>query len=86
MSLIEMIYGLLETLSYEVEPEKELHLHFGWPLSSWIDRISIGFMIFKLMRLPRRFPRFHYHIDYLANSYSAQKKKTKEKSDQKSIA
>lgn len=86
MSLIEMIYGLLETLSYEVEPEKELHLHFGWPLSSWIDRISIGFMIFKLMRLPRRFPRFHYHIDYLANSYSVPKKKMKEKREQKSIA
>jgi amino acid transporter len=75
MSLIDMIYGLLETLNYEIEPEKEIHLHFGWPLSSWIDRISIGLMIFKLMRMPRKFPRFHFHMDYLANSYKQQKKK-----------
>lgn len=75
VGLIDMIYGLLETLNYEVEPEKEIHLHFGWPLSSWIDRISIGLMIFKLMRMPRRFPRFHFHMDYMAHSYKQQKKK-----------
>lgn len=74
VSLVDMIYGLLETLNYEVEPEKEIHLHFGWPLSSWIDRISIGMMIFKLMRMPRKFPRFHFHMDYHANSYKPPRK------------
>lgn len=65
MSLFDMIYGLLDTLQYEVEPDKKLTLHFGWPSSSWIDRISIGFMIFRLMRLPKRFPKFNFVIEYL---------------------
>ena len=65
MGLFEMIYGLLQTLQYEVEPDKKITLHFGWPSSSWIDRLSIGFMIFKLMRLPRRFPKFNFVIEYL---------------------
>jgi len=63
--LFEMIYGLLETLQYEVEPEKKITVHFGWPSSSWIDRISIGFMIFKLMRLPKRFPKFDFVIEHI---------------------
>jgi hypothetical protein len=75
IGLVDMIYGLLETLNYEVEEEKELHLHFGWPQSSWIDRISIGLMIFKLMRMPRKFPRFHFHMDYIANSFTQPRKK-----------
>ena len=64
MGLFDMIYGLLQTLQYEVEPDKKIVLHFGWPSSSWIDRISIGFMIFKLMRLPKRFPMFDFVIEY----------------------
>lgn len=69
--LFEMIYGLLETLQYEVEPDKKITIHFGWPSSSWIDRISIGFMIFKLMRLPRRFPKFDFVIEHLMNGKPA---------------
>jgi hypothetical protein len=58
-----MIYGLLETLQYEIEPEKRVVIHFGWPSSSWLDRMSIGFMTFKLMRLPRRFKKFDFVIE-----------------------
>lgn len=65
MGLFEMIYGFLETLKYEIEPDKKLTLHFGWPSSSWIDRISIGFMMYRLMRLPKRFPKFNFVIEYL---------------------
>jgi len=68
MGLFEMIYGLLETLKYEVGPEKRITFHFGWPSSSWIDRMSIGFMIFKLMRLPKRFPDFDFVIEHFKHN------------------
>ncbi|MCX7798455.1 MAG: APC family permease [Melioribacter sp.] len=63
-SVVDMIYGLIETLDYDAPHEKEIHFYFGWPLSSWLDRISIGVMTYNLMRLPRKFPRFYYHIKY----------------------
>jgi len=40
-------------------------VHFGWPMSSWLDRLSIGVMVFNLMRLPRVFPKFQFVINYL---------------------
>ena len=64
--LFDMIYGLLETIEYEHDPEKEIFIHFGWPLSSWMDRISTGVMIFRLIHLPRKFPKLHFNIDYKA--------------------
>lgn len=63
-SLLDMIYDLMETLNYDVPSDKKIHLYFGWPLSSWLDRISIGVMTYRLMRLPKKFPQFFYHIDY----------------------
>ncbi|MDH7603647.1 MAG: APC family permease [Melioribacter sp.] len=63
-SLIDMIYGLLETIYYELHNEKQIHIHFGWPMSSWLDRISIGIMTYKLTRLPKKFPDFHFHLEY----------------------
>ncbi len=65
LTLIQMISGLLETIQYEIpKDEKEIHLHFGWPLSSWFDRLSIGIMIHNIMRLPNKFPDFNFHIEY----------------------
>ncbi|MFZ5948712.1 MAG: APC family permease [Stygiobacter sp.] len=65
LTLIQMISGLLETIQYEIpKDEKEIHLHFGWPLSSWFDRLSIGIMIHNIMRLPNKFPEFNFHIEY----------------------
>ena len=55
--------SLLNLIEYEM-PENEVTVHFGWPLSSWLDRLSIGVMMFKLMRLPRRFPQFNFVVDY----------------------
>jgi amino acid transporter len=65
-SLFDMIYGLLKTIEYDMPPEKEIHVHFGWPLSSWLDRFSIGVMVFNIIHLPRKFKQFHFHIDYRA--------------------
>ncbi len=55
--------SLLSLIEYEM-PEQKITVHFGWPLSSWVDRLSIGVMVFNLMRLPKRFPQFKFTIDY----------------------
>jgi len=61
--LFESITELLYVLKYEL-PHKQLRIHFGWPLSSWIDRLSIGVMVSRIMRLPKTFPEFTFVIEY----------------------
>lgn len=61
--LYHHIVSLLKLIEYEM-PEQKVTVHFGWPMSSWLDRLSIGVMVFKLMHLPRRFPKFNFTIDY----------------------
>ena len=53
----------LRAVEYEL-PHLLVNVHFGWPLSSWLDRISIGVMMYKLMRLPRLFSNFNFNIGY----------------------
>jgi amino acid transporter len=67
MSLFDMIVGLLNTISYDAPPDKKIHIHFGWPLSSWIDRMSTGIMVYNIISLPKKFPNFIFHIDYFGN-------------------
>ncbi|MEN3038574.1 MAG: APC family permease [Candidatus Kryptonium sp.] len=67
-NLFDMIVGLLNTIKYEVPPEKKIHIHFGWPLSSWLDRLSTGIMVYHIMSLPKKFPEFTFHIDYIAEN------------------
>jgi hypothetical protein len=62
-----MIVGLLNTISYDAPSDKKIHIHFGWPLSSWIDRMSTGIMVYNIISLPRKFPNFIFHIDYFGN-------------------
>ncbi|MFA3783327.1 APC family permease [Melioribacteraceae bacterium 4301-Me] len=64
VGLFDMIHGLLKTIEYEVSSEKEIHVHFGWPLSSWLDRISISVLVYQITHLPKKFPSFHFHMDY----------------------
>lgn len=72
LNLFQMVEGFLHTIEYEIPyGEKEIHLHFGWPLSSWVDRISIGIMIHNIIRLPRKFPHFHYHMNHPKKEKSA---------------
>jgi amino acid transporter len=61
--LFHHIVSLLKLIEYEM-PGQKVSVHFGWPLSSWLDRLSIGVMVFNLMRLPKRFPQFNFTIDY----------------------
>ncbi len=62
-TLYQHIVGLLKVIEYELVDRKVV-IHFGWPLSSWLDRMAIGVMVFNIMRLPKKFPRFDFHIDY----------------------
>ena len=66
-SLYEGITEILYALDYEL-PDKKITVHFGWPLSSWIDRFSIGVMVFSIMHLPKLFPRFNFVIEYFGKS------------------
>lgn len=62
--LFDSIQELLYVFKYELS-HKQITFHFGWPLSSWIDRMSIGVMVFSIMKLPKEFPEFNFTIDYL---------------------
>jgi amino acid transporter len=61
--LFESITGLLSMLRYEMS-DRQFVIHFGWPLSSWLDRLSIGVMVFSIMRIPSMFPEFSFVIEY----------------------
>ncbi len=63
-ALYQRMVGVLKVIEYEM-PESQITVQFGWPKSSWLDRLSIGVMVFNMMRLPRIFPKFHFIIDYL---------------------
>jgi amino acid transporter len=63
ISLYHRILSLLRVVEYEL-PHRQVVVHFGWPLSSWWDRLAVGVMVFNLMRLPRLFPQFEFDIRY----------------------
>jgi hypothetical protein len=65
MGLYQHIVALLKVVEYEM-PERDITVHFGWPMSSWLDRMAIGVMVFNLVRLPRLFPRFKFIMSYQA--------------------
>jgi hypothetical protein len=44
--------------------DRTVVVHLGWPMSSWLDRMSIGVMIYNILKLPRLYPKFNFHIDY----------------------
>ncbi len=64
-SVYYQMIAVLHVAEHEL-PYKKVTVHFGWPLSSWLDRMAIGVMVFNVMRLPKQFPRFDFHIDYSA--------------------
>ena len=63
MSLHHQLVALLKVMEYELG-DRQVVVHLGWPLSSWLDRLAIGVMVFNLMRLPRLFPKFQFHLSY----------------------
>ena len=63
ISLYHRMVSLLKVVEYELA-DRRVVVHFGWPLSSWWDRLAVGVMVFNLMRLPRLFPQFEFDIRY----------------------
>ena len=55
--------AFLKVVEYELS-DRTITVHFGWPMSSWWDRMAIGVMVFNLMRLPKLFPSLNFEIDY----------------------
>lgn len=64
-TLFDSITELIHVFKYELS-HKQITFHFGWPQSSWLDRLSIGVMVFSIMKLPKQFPEFNFSIDYFA--------------------
>jgi hypothetical protein len=54
------------TLLEEELGGRPVHVHFGWPTSSWFDRMAMGVFVANLIRLPKAFPRLTFSIDYAA--------------------
>ncbi len=61
--LIDAIKEIIELVKYEF-PDRTVTFHFGWPLSSWFDRLSIGVMVYSLMQLPQQYPSYNFMIEY----------------------
>ena len=64
--------SLLKVVDYELA-DRRVVVHFGWPLSSWWDRLAVGVMVFNLMRLPRLFPQFEFDIRYFRRLQDARR-------------
>jgi hypothetical protein len=62
-SVFGSIVAVLELMEAEFGSEN-LHVHLGWPLSSWLDRMSMGVFVANLMRLPATFPHLRFSIEY----------------------
>ena len=63
ISLFHRLVALLRVVEYEMG-DRQIMVHLGWPMSSWWERLSIGVMVFNLMKLPRLFPGFDFEIHY----------------------
>jgi amino acid transporter len=63
ISLYHRMVSLLKVVEYELS-DRHVVVHVGWPLSSWMDRLAIGVMVFNIMRLPRLFPNFEFVMHY----------------------
>jgi amino acid transporter len=72
LSLYHRLVALLRVVEYELG-DRKVTIHLGWPMSSWLDRLAIGVMIFNMMRLPRLFPNFRFIMSYTEPSGAATK-------------
>ena len=62
-SVFGSIAAMLELIEAEFGGE-EMHVHLGWPLSPWLDRMATGVFVANLMRLPVLFPKLRFSIEY----------------------
>jgi hypothetical protein len=64
-SVYRTITALLALLAEELEG-RDVRVHFGWPTSSWIDRMAVGVFVANLMRLPKQFPSLTFLMEHAA--------------------
>src|SRR6185369_12561498 len=64
-SVYRSMQALLALLQEELDG-RDVHVHFGWPTSSWLDRLAVGVFVANLMRLPQQFRRLAFSIDHAA--------------------
>jgi amino acid transporter len=64
-NLFNNIQAIVDMLCFEI-PDHNITLRFGWPSSNWIDRLSIGFMTFQIMKLPRKYPNINCKIEHFS--------------------
>ena len=67
IGLYHRLVAILKVVEYDLGYRRVM-VHLGWPMSSWLDRMSIGVMVFNLMKLPRLFPNFEFDIRYFKRS------------------
>lgn len=65
--IFDNIEAILYLISYEL-PHKNVTVHFGWPTSSWWDRLSTGIMVFQFVRLPQKFPLINFKMERFKNN------------------
>jgi Amino acid permease len=76
IGLFHRIVAILKVVEYDLG-DRRVKVHLGWPMSSWLERMSIGVMVFNLMRLPRLFPNFEFDMTYRKRVFSSKDKRTK---------
>src|SRR5262249_8533275 len=54
-SVYRSMQALLALLQEELEG-RDVHVHYGWPPSSWLDRLAVGVFVPDPMRLPTHVP------------------------------
>ncbi|PMP93026.1 MAG: amino acid transporter [Hydrogenobaculum sp.] len=63
---------LLEDINNQY-PDKIFNIHFGWPLSSWFERIFTGVMVYNILQMPKQFPNWNFFIEYRSGTYKPKK-------------
>jgi amino acid transporter len=66
LASIRSILALLE----EELSGRDVAVHFGWPTSSWLDRMATGVFVRNLLRLPGRYPGLKFLIEQPARPRS----------------
>ena len=51
---------------------RDVTVHFGWPTSSWLDRMATGVFVANLLQLPRRYPALEFAIEQPARLATAE--------------
>src|SRR5207249_1952901 len=66
-SVYRTMQAILALLQEELEG-RDVRVHFGWPTSSWLDRLAMGVFVANLMRLPKQFPKLAFSIEHSAET------------------